>query len=56
VLLPLFGFGFCTLIWWNLNIVAKIAGGVWFLAGLIYIVISTRGFSVKPVTIHFDES
>lgn len=56
ILLPLFGFGFCTLIWWNLNIVAKIAGGAWFLGGILYLAITTRGFRVKPVTIHFDES
>ncbi len=54
--LPLFGFAFCTLIWWNLHIVARIVGGIWFLVGIIYIGITTRGFRVRPVTIHFDES
>jgi hypothetical protein len=56
VLLPLFGFIFCTLIWWNLNIVARILGGAWFAIGIIYIGVSTRGFRIKPVTIHFDET
>ena len=54
--LPLFGFVFCTLIWWNLHNVARILGGVWFAVGIIYIGVATRGFRVKPVTIHFDES
>ena len=31
--LPLFGFVFCALIWWNLNSLAKFAGFVWFAIG-----------------------
>jgi putrescine importer len=44
VLLPLSGFGFCALIWWNLGTVAQTAGGTWFATGLIYLAIKTRGF------------
>jgi putrescine importer len=44
VLLPLSGFGFCALIWWNLGTVAQTAGGAWFATGLIYLAIKTRGF------------
>ncbi|MGA3324416.1 MAG: APC family permease [Terriglobia bacterium] len=54
-LLPLFGFVFCAIIWWNLNILAKIAGGLWFLIGVVYIGYSTRGFRVKPKIIDFRE-
>ena len=54
--LPLFGFVFCTLIWWNLHNVARILGGIWFAVGIAYIGISTRGFRVRPVTLPFDEN
>jgi amino acid transporter len=53
--LPLFGFAFCGLIWWNLNPLAKIAGGVWFAIGLTYVGIKTRGFRAAPVMIDFSE-
>jgi len=41
---PLLGFGVCFLLWLNLSWPAKIAGGAWVIAGLIYGVIKTRGF------------
>jgi amino acid transporter len=56
VLLPLFGFGFCGWIWLNLNIVAKIVGGVWFVIGMIYLGFKTHWFREKPVMIDFTES
>ncbi|MGH9469285.1 MAG: APC family permease [Terriglobia bacterium] len=55
-ILPLAGFIFCGLIWWNLSVLAKVVGGVWFLAGFLYIVFSTRGFSTQPKMIDFSES
>jgi amino acid transporter len=54
--LPLLGFGFCALIWLNLNIIAKVAGGIWFVIGLVYLCISTRGFTRGPKAIDFTES
>ena len=54
--LPLIGFAFCALIWWNLNGLAKTVGGLWFALGLIYVGIKTRGFRTAPVTIDFSES
>jgi hypothetical protein len=30
-------------------------GGIWFLAGLIYLIIRTRGFSKKPVILDFKD-
>jgi putrescine importer len=39
-LLPLAGFLFCGAIWWNLNPLAKIVGGIWLALGLIYAVIA----------------
>jgi putrescine importer len=54
--LPLFGFAFCGLIWWNLNPIAKKVGAVWFGVGLILLLVKTRGFRAKPVMIDFSES
>ena len=48
LLLPLAGMVFCLAIWWNLSWLAKIAGGLWFAAGLVYLAILTRGFSQLP--------
>jgi len=56
VALPLVGFGFCALIWWNLNGLAKTVGGIWFLMGLVYVAVKTRGFRRAPVMIDFSES
>jgi putrescine importer len=55
-ILPLIGFVFCALIWWNLNIVAKTVGGIWFAIGITYIAVSTKGFRLKPKMIDFSES
>ncbi len=55
-ILPLFGFVFCALIWWNLNSLAKTVGGIWFLIGLIYVGITTNGFRTQPAAIDFSES
>jgi putrescine importer len=55
-ILPLFGFAFCALIWWNLNTIAKTVGGIWLAVGVIYITAKTRGFRVPPPTIDFSEA
>jgi hypothetical protein len=55
-ILPLVGFAFCALIWWNLNGLAKTVGGIWFALGLAYVAIKTRGFRTAPVMIDFSES
>lgn len=55
-ILPLIGFVFCALIWWNLNILAKAVGGIWFAIGIAYIVYSTKGFRLKPRMIDFSET
>src|SRR5216110_361113 len=54
-ILPLIGFLFCGLIWWNLNNLAKTVGGIWFALGIIYVGIKTRGFRRAPVMIDFSE-
>jgi amino acid transporter len=55
-ILPLVGFVFCALIWWNLNGLAKTVGGIWFAVGVIYVGIKTRGFRQAPVMIDFSGS
>jgi putrescine importer len=56
LVLPLIGFAFCALIWWNLNPLAMTAGGIWFALGLLYVGIKTRGFRTAPAIIDFSES
>jgi amino acid transporter len=46
--LPLLGFAFCALIWWNLHPIAKVGGGIWFFIGLGYLFATTRGFRGTP--------
>jgi putrescine importer len=55
-LLPLVGFIFCAGIWWNLNRVAWIVGGIWFVIGLGYVGYKTNWFRSAPVMIDFSES
>jgi amino acid transporter len=55
-ILPLLGFAFCALIWWNLNTLAKVAGGIWFLIGFSYLCVSTGGFRRVAKMIDFSES
>ena len=54
--LSLFGAVFCAIIWWNLDSIAKIVGGIWFLIGAVYLGITTRGFRAPPRMIDFGES
>ena len=56
LVLPLLGFAFCASIWWNLNILAKVVGGIWFLFGLIWLASTTSFFRRAPRMIDFSES
>ena len=47
VLLPIGGFVFCAAIWWGLAAPAKIAGGIWFVVGVVVLAVHTRGFRQK---------
>ncbi|MCW5978140.1 MAG: APC family permease [Bryobacteraceae bacterium] len=53
---PGLGFVFCFGIWWNLPTPARIAGAVWFAAGLLHLAAQTHGFRRKPAMIDFSES
>ncbi len=54
-LAPGLGFLFCLAIWLNLPALAKAVGGTWFLAGLIYDAIRTRGFRTQPAAMDFKD-
>ncbi len=54
--LPLLGFVFCLGIWISLRPLAKAAGGAWLLAGLIYLIIQTKGFRRSPARLDLSES
>ncbi len=54
-LLPLLGFLFCFSIWISLPTPAKIMGGIWLLAGLVFLLIRTKGFRIKPVVFDFKD-
>ncbi len=55
-LLSLFGALFCATIWWNLNIIAKVVGSIWFLIGVIYLAVNTNGFRKPPRMMDFSAS
>ena len=55
-LVPTAGFVFCLTIWLSLATPAKIAGAVWFVVGISYDAIRTRGFRVNPVSVDLSES
>lgn len=52
LLAPLGGFVFCLYLWLSLRWPAKLAGGAWLAAGVIYGAIKTRGF--RRHTISFE--
>jgi amino acid transporter len=56
VVMPLVGFAFCLWIWLGLRLPAKIVGGIWLIAGLIYSATRTRGFRERPIMIDFSDS
>ncbi|MGC1105570.1 MAG: APC family permease, partial [Candidatus Acidiferrales bacterium] len=55
---PVLGFFICLFIWWHLGRLAKLAGGVWMLAGIVYGAWKTKGFRGALVQFDFpiDES
>lgn len=54
-LMPGLGFLFCLVIWMSLRLPAKILGGLWFVGGITYDAIKTRGFRTTPTFIDFSE-
>jgi hypothetical protein len=55
IVLPAIGFIFCSVIWWNLNPLAKTLGGIWFVIGAVYLASKTKFFRETPAIIDFSE-
>ncbi len=49
---PAAGFVICAYIWWKLSMPAKIVGGIWMVAGILYGAIKTKGF--RGELVNFD--
>jgi amino acid transporter len=54
--LPAGGFMMCLVFWIGLPSRAKIVGGAWLLAGLVYSAYKTRGFREQPLLFDFRET
>lgn len=54
-LMPGLGALFCLAICWGFARPAKIAGGVWLLATVVYDAIRTHGFRLRPAMLQLDE-
>ena len=54
-ILPVLGFLVCLALWISLPTPAKIMGGIWFLVGLVYLIIRTR-YKQKPLKIDFKDA
>jgi putrescine importer len=50
IVLPGLGFLFCTIIWLGLGTPAKVAGGIWFVIGLLVLAMHTQGFR-EPIAL-----
>lgn len=55
LLLPAAGLVFCLVIWLNLPTQAKIVGGLWFLVGIAWDAVKTKGFRAPPAMIDFSQ-
>jgi putrescine importer len=56
VLLPVAGFLVCLVIWLSLPSPAKIIGSVWLAAGIIFLLVKTRGLRKKPAEFDFSDT
>ena len=54
LVLPVCGFFVCLLLWWNLNVYAKIAGTICLTAGLTYGAMRTGWFRGELINFDFD--
>jgi putrescine importer len=52
---PIFGFVICFLLWWNLSVIAKVAGVIWMVIGIGYGAYRTSGFRSDLVRFDFPE-
>ena len=52
---PAIGFVVCLIIWLNLPLKTFIIGGIWMMAGIIYLAIKSKGFRENMVIIDFSQ-
>jgi len=52
---PFMGFLVCFVIWISLPSPAKIVGTIWFLAGVVFLFVKTRGLKERPVEFDFKD-
>lgn len=55
IIVPAGGFLFCLWIWISLPGSPKLLGGIWLIAGILYLAVSTRGFRKQPAGIDFKD-
>lgn len=55
LILPILGACVCLVIWTNLDVMSKIVGGIWMLAGLVFLVVTTKGFRKLPPEMNLSE-
>lgn len=49
LVVPGIGAAICFAIWFNLAPIAFLIGGAWFVAGVVYLIVQTRGFRRSPI-------
>jgi putrescine importer len=54
--IPFLGFAVCFAIWISLPAPAKIVGTIWLLAGVVFLLIKTRGLKQKPVEFDYNDN
>jgi len=52
---PAAGFLICLLLWLNLSWMAKVAGGIWMIAGMVFGALKTRGFRTNFMNFDIPE-
>ena len=55
LVLPLIGAVICGTIWFSLDSLSKILGGIWLIIGFVFIAISTKFFTQKPPELDMSE-
>jgi putrescine importer len=55
LIMPGVGFIFCLWIWLNISVPSILMGSVWFLIGIIYLAVTTRGFQKQAKTLDFRD-
>jgi amino acid transporter len=56
IVVPALGLLFCLWIWCSLPRPAQVVGAIWFVMGLLYAAVLTRGFRRRPAMLDFSES